>query len=417
MAFGIVTLIVGSGRSVALDIDRPIADWIVEAEWIERLAVFDPYGGTAISIGFVCLIGLSGFRCRVMAITYPLAFVAAWVGGSAIRELIDRPRPGSFGDFESYPSGHLIQAVFIAGLVPLALGVLFSDHRLRTISRAVLAVAVVATALHRIHQEDHWPLDALGGGLLGLTVALAAHWMLEHRAWHHKCRSCPWSTHPADPAWRLGVLSFSPRMQRRVGWAGAGGALIAALLLVLATLTIGIPSDPEGSGFGSMISRPVQLGLAAHMGLAGLIAIRFRAVAAVLMALSATGLGLFASVEYRPIIAVTLTAALLIPAVLTWLAWQPEETLGRIAMLATVTTALLTATGSGAVEIHDYYFGPTHTESAAEALDSEADWLWLGAVSSETATVVAGGLDDEAASLHYWPTDEPSLARSVAARP
>jgi len=402
---GLLSLLVGSGRSVATDIDRPISDWLVDQLWLDRLAAIDPFGATIISVGFVVLIGLSGFRCRVMAAVYPIAFAVSWIGGTAVREIIERPRPTRFGDFESFPSGHLIQAVFIAGLVPLALNVLLADRRAATISRFVLGAGVIGTGLHRIHSRDHWALDVVAGITFGLVVVLAVHWAIEHRSWHRHCASCPWSSDPAPTPWRRGIVTLGRTTARRVGWVGAGLAIAAALALAIGTVVVGLPTDPEGAGFGSAISTPFQLVLAAAMAAAGVLATRWRAPAAAIMALAATGLGLFAAIEYRPVLAVALTSALLVPAVLTWLAWQPEETIGRIAILAAVTTALLTTTALGSSEVYGHYFGPTHLDSGAEDLDSEADWLWLGGVGPRTATVVAGGLDpDRDATLRFWPT-------------
>ncbi len=401
---GMLTLVVGSGRSVATDIDRPISDWLVDQMWIDRLEAIDPFGGTIISIGFVALIGLSGFRCRVMAVAFPAAFAVSWIGGAILREIIERPRPTRFGDFESFPSGHLVQAVFIAGLVPLALNVLLSDRRAASISRVILGAGVIATGLHRIHRLDHWPLDVLAGTTFGLTVVLAVHWVIEHRSWHGHCTSCPWSTEPAPTPWRRGIITLTGPTATRIGLVGAGTAIAAAAALAVGTTAVGIPTDPEGAGFGSAISTPIQLALAASMAIAGVLAFRWRASAAAIMALAATGLGLFASIEYRPPVAVALTSALLIPAVLTWLAWQPQETIGRIAVLAGVTTALLTTTAVGSTEIYRHYFGPTHHESGAEDLDSDAEWLWVGGVEPRSATVVAGGLDaGQAVTLRFWP--------------
>ncbi len=403
---GVITLLVGSGRSIALRIDRPISDWFAELAWIDRLAPLDPFGATALSIGLVMLIGLSGFRCRVMAVAYPVAFLAAWLAGAAIREVIERPRPTLYGDVESFPSGHMVQTVFLAGLVPLALAVLLSDRRVATIARTVLGAAVVATALYRIHARVHWPLDALAGIVLGLSVVLATHWVLEHRHLHRDCRACPWSPEPGETPWGQGVLALGPGATRLVGIAAVVTALGSALALGLATVFIGLPTDPEGFGFGSSISRPVQLGLTAMMFLAGLAAIRWRAPAAFAMALTATGLGLFASVEYRPILALALFCVLAIPAVLTWLAWQPNESLGRIATLAAVTVTLLTVTAMGSEAIYDHYFGPTHPDSAAERSPSAADWVWLGAVDTRSATVTAGGLEPgTVAELNSWPIE------------
>jgi hypothetical protein len=404
VATGFITLVVGSGRSIALDIDRPILRWFTEAEWMGRLGVVDPFGGTIVSLVFVALIGLSAFRCRVMAITFPLAFVVAWSSSGILRMIVERPRPLDPLTDRSFPSGHLVQAIFIAGLVPLALHVLFDDRRLSTLSRGMLTIGVIVTAMFRLHRQDHWPLDALASVTLGLTVVFGVHWIMAHTSLHRGCPSCRWSRHPHNIEWSRGMFTLSPETARRVGLAGALSALGAAAALAIGTVAVGIPEDPEGYGLGSAIATPVQIGLAALMALAGLVALRWRATGALLMAIAATGLGLFASVEYRPLLATTLTGLLLIPAVLTWLAWQPRETLGRIIALAAATATLMTGAGVGAVEIYDYYFGPTHPDSTAPDLDSYAGWLWLGGVGADTATIVAGGLDaDEQVVLHYRP--------------
>ncbi len=204
VATGFITLVVGSGRSIALDIDRPILRWFVEAEWMGRLGVIDPFGGTIISVVFVAMIGFSAFRCRVMAVTFPLAFVVAWSSGGILRMIIERPRPLDPLSDRSFPSGHLIQAVFIAGLVPLALHVLFDDRRLATLSRGVLTIGVIVTAMFRLHRQDHYPLDALASVTLGLTVVLGVHWIMDHTSWHRGCPSCRWSRRPHDIEWSRG---------------------------------------------------------------------------------------------------------------------------------------------------------------------------------------------------------------------
>ncbi len=400
----VITLIVASGRSIANDIDAPVARWIVEADWIDRIGAIDPFGQTIFSVALVIVIGLSAFRCKVMALTYPVAFGLGWLTTSAVRELVERPRPTVFGDFESFPSGHLVQATFVAGLVPLAVGVLLLDRRVATLARAVLAVAVAGTALHRIHQQHHWPLDSLAGITLGLVIVLSVHWVMEQRHLHRSCGSCPWSGHPGSVPWRRGVLRMSEATTDIVGRAGAVLALGAAAGLATLTVLIGLPTDPEGFGLASSASGPIQLGLAALMALSALLALRWRASAALLMAFAACGLGLFSSVQYRPLIAIGLTALLLVPAIVTWLAWQPTETVASIAALAVFTASALSGTAIGADRIYDHYFGPTHPESSApERDDNDGRWFWLGAVTPRSATVVVGGLGDgETAELAWW---------------
>jgi len=406
LAAGIVTLVVLFAPKDALTVDRPIVNWLADQEGLDRLELLDPFGSTVISIGFVLLIGLSAFRCRVMALTYPAALAVSWLGGEAVRIIVERPRPNGPGDFQSFPSGHMVQAVFIAGLLPMALAVLFQDRRAATLNRPVLAVAVFGSALHRMHNLHHWPLDILGGILFGLVTVLAAHWMIEHRSWHQNCQGCPWSEHPAATPWSRGLFSLRKRTAQRIGWIGTLLALTASVSLIVATQIVGIPTDPENYGFTSRISSQVQIGAAIAVGLGGLLALRRKAAAAFLMAFAALTLGMFAAVQYRPAWAVALTAALLIPAILTWFAWQPNETIGAIATLAVLTITALTTTAFASRQIYGHYFGPTHPSSIVEAADWEADWLWLGGVTPSGATVVAGGLDPgELVKLTFWPED------------
>lgn len=413
---GLMMLMGATGRGVLLEVDRPVSDWLAEVAWLDRLAHIDFFGSTVISIGFVLLIGMSGFRCRVMAFAYPAAFAVSWIGGTVLRHLIDRPRPlGTTEELGAFPSGHMVQAVFVAGLLPLALDVLLADRRALSASRAVLLPAVVVTGLSRVHQQIHWPFDVIAGVLFGLVVVFAVHWTIEHSQLHRRCQSCPWSTDPRHADWEAGVFAFTPFTARRLRQSGAGLALCSAVALVVGSRFIGLPTDPEGYGLGSAIVEPAQIALAVLMAVGGLLAVRWARPAAVVMAVAATGLALFASVTYTPLVTFALAVALTVPAVITWLGWQPNETVGSIATLAVITVGALTVVSLGSQAIYAFYFGPTHPESQAAQPDWEAEWLWLGAVDADSATIVAGGLDDnEATAVRYWPLWDPgALQRSI----
>jgi len=411
-----VVAVVAVGDDFAKSFDQPITNWLVDIGWIDHLGIFDPFGSTLVTVGLVALIGMSGFRCRVMALTYPAAFVLSWLTVEVLQHTVQRARPSGYDGLESFPSGHMVQVVFIAGLLPLALGVLFTDRRLVRVSRVLLTAALMATGVFRIHLAKHWPLDVLGGVGIGATIVLFVHWTLEHRGWHRACTSCPWSDSAEATPWSRGIVSLHPTTTRRIGIAGIVAATACAIGLAVGTLAIGIPADPEGTGFGSAISTPAQLGLAALMAFAGLCAVKWKGVAAFMMAVSAVGLGIFASIEYVPQIAFGLTAILLIPAILTWLGWQPTTSLGQIAALAVLTTTALVGTGLGVREVHAYYYGPTHPASVAKGLDSDAEWLWLGGVTDSAAIVTAGGLvPNTVGQLHLWPASGSSTSRLITA--
>jgi len=110
--------------------------------------------------------------------------------------VINQPRPESAGwvGVDSFPSGHLVQATIIAGLVPLALAVLLRRRWPAYVVAPGLTLAVVATAMYRIHAGTHWLSDTVAGILIGSTLVLAAYWSLYHPQWHRRCHRCPWLT-------------------------------------------------------------------------------------------------------------------------------------------------------------------------------------------------------------------------------
>lgn len=409
---GVLTWLAKTQLAFLERFDEPVLDAVLDVGWIERLETVDLFGSTVISIGSVAIIAMSGFRCRVMALVYPAAFVVSWLSTTLLQELVERRRPTGFGEVQSFPSGHLVQAVFIAGLLPTALAVLFRLRpRTVLVMRIVLGAFVVSTALVRMQRQDHWPTDTLGGIALGLTVVIGAHWVVAHTWWHQRCSSCQWSPHPDQEPWGHAIYDLRPRVAGLLGGAGVVAAVGASATLFLATVTVGLPARQADDGLGPEISEPVQLVLAAIVGIAGLAALRWRAPAAFVIAFCASGLGLMASIEYAPLTAFGITLLLLVPAVLLWLAWQHHATVGAIFALAILTSSALTATALGSREIYGHYFGPTHPGSVAEALESDADWLWLGSVGPTDATIVAGGLPASAAvTLSYWSEADTALA-------
>ena len=101
------------------------------------------------------------------------ATVIAWLVAGVIKDWVASPRPFielrdanllfPHGDHDSFPSGH---ATFLFSLW-WALRLAGSSKRL---TRFFLAGAVLI-GLARITAGIHWPLDILGGALLGIAVA------------------------------------------------------------------------------------------------------------------------------------------------------------------------------------------------------------------------------------------------------
>ena len=388
----ILTFVVESSRSAVARIDVPLSDWIDDVAWIEALRFLDPLGSTPLAILLLAVVGIATLRCRLLFLAYPTAVLLGLLANLAGEEIVERARPPGFAlgvTEDSYPSGHVIQSVLIAGLFPLAVALILAKPKVVRPLRVVLLLGTVGGALHRVHEGSHWPSDVLGGAVIGLAIVIAVDWLLAHRSWHGPCRSCVWD--PETPGTSLvGVIHLPRTTPQTLRLIAHGVAAVAVLSLTVLTLTRAVPSNPDGSLVDAAIQVPVQLGLVALVSVGALISWRWDAVGAVLMAIGGTGLGVFAGLQYVPWIAIVMTGSLLFPAVLLWLGWQHHRMWGEIAMLGVVTAVLLTGTWVGASRVHGHYFGPSHTESSSVELDiTLAEWAWAGALSSNSATVVA----------------------------
>lgn len=99
--------------------------------------------------------------------------VAAPLAESLVKHLIGRTRPEDLS--LGFPSGHVTAAAaFFGALGYLVAGV--PSRRLRLAVRVSALFIVLLVALARVVLRAHWPLDAVGGAMLGLALASAAAW-------------------------------------------------------------------------------------------------------------------------------------------------------------------------------------------------------------------------------------------------
>lgn len=128
----------------------------------------------------------NGFGSDALAL---LAFPVAIVIEALYKTLITHPGPSrsmAHGDGpsvtdifskivgNSFPSGHMVRAVVIYGLIAFVVGRLATSTRVR-VGGAVVAVALVALlAFDRLYLEVHWESDVIGGVLLGGIALLGA---------------------------------------------------------------------------------------------------------------------------------------------------------------------------------------------------------------------------------------------------
>jgi undecaprenyl-diphosphatase len=114
-------------------------------------------------------------RRRREAVLVFLVLAAATAGSEAVKQLIHRPRPpGSDtvvpGVIYSYPSGHVLEAVAVLGIIAV---LLWRSRVPRVVAAAYaigVAVFVALVAVARVAINAHYPTDVLAGFLAGVGV-------------------------------------------------------------------------------------------------------------------------------------------------------------------------------------------------------------------------------------------------------
>lgn len=376
------------------EVDRSLADAIAGWPGAGTWSALDVLGRTELSLVVVLVIAVATLRCPPFALAVVGSMVTGLVASGAAKAVVERARPPSsaLGPLaDSFPSGHAVQSVVLAGLLPAAVWVLTRRRWTAVVTGAVLSVGVAAAAVHRVRAGLHWPVDVLGGLLIGAAIVLAAWWVLDHADAHVRCRDCPWQQRTAPLPHRHGLVRAPEAIWPVVRWATRAWALATVGGFAWLALERGLPRDPDRVGVASALEVPLQTGLLVAAGVFALVAWRWEAVGAVGLALTGAGLGVLAAVSYPPILATAVAMTFVVPALGTWLHWQRRQPLRRIAVLAIVTTALLGATWLSADQVYAHFVGPTHPVSTTAALPTDrVEWVWSGGLTSSGITVVAG---------------------------
>jgi len=157
------------------------------AHWVQGWNGFGPFADFANVLGDVpvaavltlTIAGVLALAGRVReAILVVLTFVPRLLR-TPLAEIVARPRPSpdlvqvsDSASGHSFPSGHVVGAVVLFGLLFVLAGSLIPHRGLRFLVRLFCVFVVLATGPARVYAGVHWPSDVLGGYLFGL-LALA----------------------------------------------------------------------------------------------------------------------------------------------------------------------------------------------------------------------------------------------------
>jgi hypothetical protein len=235
----------------------------------------------------------------------------------------------------------------------------------------------------RWHHPPPWAWSVmlstrLAGPRAGTKPAEGPETPVPTRAVLHVPRRRPLGPHHVTDRWAVAAR-----------WTARVWSLAAALLFVVVALGGRLAQAESGGTIDAAIAGPLQVALLVVTVAGVVLALRFEAVGATVMALGAAGLGVLSAVQYPPQVAVVIGVVFFVPAFLHWLAWQREHDVHHLFVTLVVTVLLLGGMWGGATQVYGEYFGPTHPSSVVAAEASELRWAWSGGTTATSTTVVA----------------------------
>ena len=144
-----------------------------------------------IVIGFGLIAWLFWKKRHREALLVFLMLAAVTAGSEGVKQLTLRPRPSGNGDgipgvVYSYPSGHVLEALTILGIVAIRTWRSSRPLLLRLLVPILVALDVLLVGFGRMALNAHYPTDVLAGLLGGIAVLGFYIWLTRPGAWAAK---------------------------------------------------------------------------------------------------------------------------------------------------------------------------------------------------------------------------------------
>jgi undecaprenyl-diphosphatase len=183
------------GGSALLVVDEPIQRW-VESHRTDGLTdaarLFSRLGSNTVVFSVFAVLVIWAYRhCHTLALTLAAAVLMKPPLEFIVKTIIDRDRPNLHrlieGSGPSHPSGHVLAAVALWGLLPPLVSA-FSKRRALWWATVVLGgVLITGIGASRVYLGLHWFTDVVQGLLLGSLYLVALEELFAH---HHHHRPC-----------------------------------------------------------------------------------------------------------------------------------------------------------------------------------------------------------------------------------
>jgi membrane-associated phospholipid phosphatase len=170
--------------------DQPLLDTMaaMRSSWSSTAVTAFTHLGGVILMPLLAITTMAALAVRRRSWTPVVLISAAGIGSLlmtiAAKDLTGRMRPpltGAVPPYEhsaSFPSGHSLNALVIAGVAAYLLVLRRRSRRSRILTVTVAAVFALAMGLSRVYLGHHWPTDVLAAWALGLgwlAAIITAH--------------------------------------------------------------------------------------------------------------------------------------------------------------------------------------------------------------------------------------------------
>ena len=181
--------------SLLLTWDDPIQRWVESHRTSQLTTVFRSFsrmGSTLVVFGaFAVIVVATERRCRALALALAVAVLARPLFESTVKELVGRERPDFArlvdGTGPSHPSGHVLAAVALWGLLPPLVSLMTDRRWIWWLTAATSAVLIAGISASRIYLGVHWFSDIIQGLLLGWLYLTVIETLYVR---HHHDRAC-----------------------------------------------------------------------------------------------------------------------------------------------------------------------------------------------------------------------------------
>lgn len=180
LGFAVLTAFAKQYNYFNFDLEISLFIQRYNALWFDSLMRFVTFmGNFSTVVILVVLLAVYGF---ILGKRYaPAVLVVSTLGGFLLslflKTLVGRPRPdpnlinqiGNFLWSDSFPSGHVLEAVSLYGFLLYIAYTQLKNNIIRKLIIAICALAIILMGFSRIYLGAHWFSDVLGAYLIGFV--------------------------------------------------------------------------------------------------------------------------------------------------------------------------------------------------------------------------------------------------------